>query len=83
MDETARTRGERGLGATEGVVPVVILVRDEEDEGREGMRWMPWRRLPMKDVGSCEKRWGAADRALIQRSPNGATPHPARGETCT
>jgi len=25
-----------------------------------GMRWMPWRRVPMKDVVSCDKPRGAA-----------------------
>jgi hypothetical protein len=30
------------------------------------MRWMPWRRVPTKDVGSCEKQRGAADQALIR-----------------
>jgi hypothetical protein len=33
-----------------------------EEEGRRGMRWMPWRCVPKKDVGSCEKRWGADTR---------------------
>ncbi len=30
-----------------------------EEEGRRGMRWMPWRQVPKKDVGSCEKHRGA------------------------
>lgn len=37
-----------------------------EEEGSMGMRWMPWRRVPKKDVGSCEKQRGAADQALIR-----------------
>jgi len=32
---------------------------------------MPWRLLPMKDVGGCEKPRGAADQALIRGCPNG------------
>ena len=39
-------------------------------KGKEGM---PWQKIPMKDVVSCEKLRGAAKRALIRRYPNGAT----------
>jgi hypothetical protein len=40
------------------------VVRDQGMTGdrrrrNKGMRWMPWRRVPKKDVGSCEKRRGA------------------------
>ena len=34
---------------------------------------MPWRQMPMKDVGGCEKPRGAADQALIRGYPNGET----------
>ena len=34
---------------------------------------MPWRLLPMKDVGGCEKPRGAADQALIRGYQNGET----------
>jgi len=34
---------------------------------------MPWQSEAMKDVETCDKRWGAGKRALIQRFPNGET----------
>jgi hypothetical protein len=37
------------------------------------IRWMPWQSEAMKDVETCDKRWGAGKRALIQRFPNGET----------
>ena len=40
---------------------------------------MPWRLLPMKDVGGCEKPRGAVDQALIRGCPNGETQHTAKG----
>ena len=40
--------------------------RGIEEEGRIGMRWMPWRRVPMKDVGSCDKHRGASNQAVIR-----------------
>jgi len=42
---------------------------------------MPWRLLPMKDVGGCEKPRGAADQASIRGCPNGETRHPSWGVT--
>ena len=42
---------------------------------------MPWRLLPMKDVGGCEKLRGAAYQALIRRCLNGETQHPLQGVT--
>jgi hypothetical protein len=39
----------------------------------KGIRWMPWRKRPMKDVVGCDKLWVAAKQALIQRFPNGVT----------
>ena len=37
------------------------------------IRWMPWQSEAMKDVETCEKRWGTGKRVLIQRCPNGET----------
>jgi hypothetical protein len=42
-------------------------------QAKKGQRWMPWRQMPMKDVGGCEKPRGAADQALIRGYPNGET----------
>jgi hypothetical protein len=39
----------------------------------KSQRWMPWRQMPMKDVGGCEKPRGAVYQALIRGSPNGET----------
>ena len=39
----------------------------------KSQRWMPWRQVPMKDVGGCEKPRGAVYQALIRGSPNGET----------
>jgi hypothetical protein len=38
---------------------------------------MPWRLEPMKDVGDCDKPWGAVYQAVIHGSPNGETRHRA------
>jgi len=42
---------------------------------------MPWRLKPMKDVGDCDKPWGAVYRALIHGCPNGKTLYPSWGTT--
>jgi len=34
---------------------------------------MPWRQMPMKVVGGCDKPRGAVYQALIRGSPNGET----------
>jgi len=34
---------------------------------------MPWRQVPMKDVGYCDKLRGAVNRRYIRRFPNGET----------
>ena len=34
---------------------------------------MPWRQVPMKDVGHCEKSRGAVNRRYIREYPNGET----------
>ena len=41
----------------------------------KGRRWMPWRRMAMKDVVSCDKLRRAAKQALSRRFLNGET-HP-------
>ena len=47
--------------------------KKREDQATKGTRWMPRRQEAKKDVGSCEKRRGAANQALIRRCPNGET----------
>ena len=42
-------------------------------QATKSQRWMPWRQVPMKDVGGCEKPRGAVYQALIRGSPNGET----------
>ena len=42
-------------------------------QATKSQRWMPWRQMPMKDVGGCEKPRGAVDQALIRGYPNGET----------
>ena len=39
----------------------------------KSQRRMPWRQVPMKDVGGCDKPRGAVYQALIRGSPNGET----------
>jgi len=48
-------------------------VRRAYGQASKGRRWMPWRQEATKDVGSCEMLRGAANQALIRRSPNGET----------
>ena len=42
-------------------------------QATKSQRWMPWRQMPMKVVGGCEKPRGAVYQALIRGSPNGET----------
>ena len=42
-------------------------------QATKSQRWMPWRQMPMKDVGGCEKPRGAAYQASIRGYPNGET----------
>jgi hypothetical protein len=49
----------------------------------KGIRWMSWHQEPMKDVGSCDKLRGAANRAVIRGFPNGETQHQLCGVTRT
>src|SRR5207237_3437879 len=50
-------------------------------QATKSQRWMPWRLMPKKDVGGCDKPRGAADRASIRGCPNGDTRHPSWGVT--
>ena len=50
-------------------------------QATKSQRWMPWRLLPKKDVGGCEKPRKAADRATTRGCPNGETRHPSWGVT--
>ena len=36
--------------------------RNRYGQATKGIRWMPWHRMPMKDVVSCDKLRGAASR---------------------
>ena len=42
-------------------------------EATKGLWWMPWRQVPKKDVGHCEKPRGAVNRRYIRGYPNGET----------
>ena len=42
----------------------------------EGVWWMPWQTVPMKDVVGRDRPRGAAERALIRGFPNGVTRRP-------
>ena len=44
-----------------------------DSEVNKSVRWMPWHLLAMKDVGSDDTLRGAANQAMIRRSPNGET----------
>jgi len=46
------------------------------------IRWMPRQSEAMKDVATCEKRWGTGKQVLIQRYPNGET-HLSKGRYLT
>ena len=53
---------------------VVFLEHNKSiSQATKSQRWMPWRQMPMKDVGGCEKPRGAAYQALIRGCPNGET----------
>ena len=61
-------RGSEGGAARKSGAP-----EETHDQATKGTRWMPRRQEAKKDVGSCEKRRGAANQALIRRCPNGET----------
>ena len=42
-------------------------------EVTKGLWWMPWRQVPTKDVGNCDKPRGAVNRRYIRGFPNGET----------
>ena len=57
-------------------LPFVSRERAEECakfQATKSQRWMPWRQMPMKVVGGCDKPRGAVYQALIRGSPNGET----------
>src|SRR5512135_413671 len=39
----------------------------------KGAWWMPWQKMAMKDVASCDKPLGSRKQALIRGCPNGET----------
>ena len=43
-------------------------------QATKSQRWMPWRQMPMKDVGGCEKPRGAVYQALIRGSSEWGNP---------
>src|SRR5438270_5101431 len=42
-------------------------------QATKGAWWMPWQKKAMKDVASCDKPRGAANRHYIRGFPNGET----------
>src|SRR6185436_20817530 len=48
-------------------------LRIRESKATKGVRWMPWRQAPKKDVEHCEKPRGAVCRRYIRGCPNGET----------
>ena len=68
VSETAASRA-----LLENCIAVQSILYSEQLQATKSQRWMPWRQMPMKDVGGCDKPRGAADQALIRGSPNGET----------
>ena len=52
-------------------------------EATKGLWWMPWRKVPMKDVGHCDKPRVAVNRRYIRGFPNGETHHCEPVVSCT
>ena len=69
-DERGRCRAERRQRRRE--VKGEAL-RSRESKATKGVRWMPWRQAPKKDVEHCEKPRGAVCRRYIRGCPNGET----------
>ena len=46
----------------------------QEVQANKSVRWMPWHQEPMKDVTSCDKPRGAANKHYIRGFPNEGTP---------
>ena len=42
-------------------------------QATKGAWWMPWQKMAMKDVASCDKPLGSRKQALIRGCPNGET----------
>src|SRR5438132_13885531 len=79
FDQRSTTNSEREQDRSserrpgKDLVKGISRTRGRDDQATKGTRWMPWRQEAKKDVGSCEKRRGAANQALIRRYPNGET----------
>ena len=74
-------RGGGGWLLENSIASTSIFVSEVFFQAMKSQRWMPWRLMPMKDVGGCEKPRGAADQASIRGCPNGETHHPSWGDT--
>ncbi len=73
LAEAAPAAGSKNVHESTAVDPKVDAMERNDDQATKGTRWMPRRQEARKDVGSCEKRRGAANQALIRRCPNGET----------
>ena len=57
-------RGARPRPLVENCRASTSIKNEEISQATKSQRWMPWRQMPMKDVGGCEKPREAADQAL-------------------
>ena len=71
---------ENCIASTSVLKVWLLALLPPEEESRsvrfqvtKSQRWMPWRQVPMKDVGGCDKPRGAADQASIRGYPNEET----------
>ena len=71
--EARKRRIDTRVNEARGSISKDETNKRQEDQATKGTRWMPRRQEAKKDVGSCEKRRGAANQALIRRCPNGET----------
>jgi hypothetical protein len=44
-------------GSVKSHARVSISPQNMRSKASKGIRWMPWRQVPMKDVVHCEKLW--------------------------
>ena len=56
-------------------------ITDRKVQANKSIRRMPWHQEPMKDVISCDKLRGAANKRYIRRFPNVETLMAKRQET--
>ncbi len=74
-----KSRNEKGRWRSPGVLGGAgdevkgEALRIRESKATKGVRWMPWRQAPKKDVEHCEKPRGAVCRRYIRGCPNGET----------